>query len=112
MDEPMTPMERRVVEYHVWKTQYYKPKYKPKLSFGGFTLLNNLLNTYGSDFLRFKRVMTSVQMQEFNSAAAKAWQEMNLLDLAKALGEYEADCPDLSGLGIPSEKNSDSRHPH
>ncbi len=104
MDELITPMERRVVEYHVWKTQYFKPV-APKILF-------RLLYDYSGNFKRFKGGMNGVQRQEFNLRIVKAWQDMNLLDLAKALGEYEADCPNFSGLNIGTETVSGSNHPH
>jgi hypothetical protein len=88
MDEPMTPMERLVVEYHVWKTQLFKPD--------NIMLACN----HSAEFRAFKENMTDAQEQELSTRIQDAWKEMNPLDLGKALGEYEGDCPDLCSLGV------------
>lgn len=88
MEDPMTPMERLVVEYHVWKTQLFKPE-------------NTMLDcNHSHEFVHFKESMTGKDEMDFSRRVRDAWQEMNALDLGKALGEYEDDCPDLSRLGI------------
>ena len=104
MDEPMTPMERRVVEYHVWKNHYFKPVTP--------MILVRLLYDYSGQFKRFKGGMNGFQRREFYLRVADAWKTMNLLELSKALGEYEADCPNFSGLALGAEQSQGSQLAH
>lgn len=98
MDESMTPMERLVVEYHVWKTQLFKPE--------SFVLDGKHSNA----FVQFKQNMTKAQEQDLSRRVSDAWQAMNALDIGKALGEYEDDCPDLSNMGVNPLKSARNSH--
>ena len=91
MEGFMTPLERRVVEYHVWKSQLYKAS-KPVGK-----------GCYGRPFLDFKEHLGTAEARNFYRLVIAHWRGINLLDLSKALGEYEDDCPDLLNIAVSDD---------
>lgn len=105
MDDNMSPMERRVVEYHVWKHQYRTQAQAAHDDENG----THMSGSNADQFLGFKEDLRPLTQREFSTRVAQQWQNMNALDLGKAFGEYETDCPDLPGISTTRSGDNNAR---